>query len=63
MTIYHVIIEKFGVMNIEAESAEEAEQIASDLESQGAFEMDIQISVEKAWEGGLENDPARTCAT
>ena len=28
MSIYHVIIEKFGVMNIEAESAEEAEQIA-----------------------------------
>ena len=53
MSIYHVIIEKFGVMNIAAESAEEAEQIASDLESQGAFEMDIQISVEKAWDGGL----------
>lgn len=36
-----------------SESAEEAEQIASNLESQGAFEMDIQISVEKAWDGGL----------
>lgn len=53
MSIYHVIIEKFGMMNIVTESAEEAEQIASDLESQGAFEMDIQIGVEKAWDGGL----------
>ena len=53
MSIYHVIIEKSGMLNIVAESAEEAEQIASDLESQGAFEMGIQISVEKAWEGGL----------
>ena len=53
MSVFLVIIEMFGVMNIVAESAEEAEQIASDLESQGAFEMDIQISVEKAWDGGL----------
>lgn len=53
MSIYHVIIEKFGAMNIDAESSEEAEKIAADLESQGAFEMDIQISVEKAWEGGV----------
>ena len=35
MSIYHVIIEKFGVMNIEADSAEEAEQVASDLEKPG----------------------------
>ena len=53
MGIYHVIIEKFGVMNIEADSSEAAEQIAFDLESQGAFEMDIQISIEKSWEGGV----------
>ena len=53
MSIYHVIIEKFGMMNIVAESAEEAEQLAYDLESQGAFEMDSRSSVEKAWDGGL----------
>ena len=43
---YLVTITKCGQMEVEAGSAEGAERIAAELESQGAFEMGIEIEVE-----------------
>ena len=43
---YAVTITKQGTMHIEADSEEEARSIAEDMESEGAFEMGIDIDVE-----------------
>ena len=53
MTIYHVIITKTGVMNIRAESEQKAREIAEDMDKKGTFDMDIKISVEESWSGGV----------
>ncbi len=53
MSIYHVIITKTGVMNIEAESEQEAREIAEDMDKKGTFDMDTLISVEESWSGGV----------
>lgn len=56
MTIYHVIITKTGVMNILAESEQEAREIAEDMDKKGTFDMDTLISVEESWSGGVGYD-------
>lgn len=53
MTIYHVVVTKFGVMNIHAESEKEAREIAEGMVKEGTFDIDTEISVEESWSGGL----------
>ena len=47
MKTYTVTITKYGTEIVEANSAEEAEEIARALESDGAFFLEIDVLVEE----------------
>ena len=48
MPSYIVTVTKWGSMLIDADDRDKATQIAADLESEGAFEMSIEVDVEEA---------------
>jgi hypothetical protein len=47
LKVFWVTITKQGVVKVEAEDAEHAEQIARDQEADACFDMDIQVEVEE----------------